>query len=60
MTGEFSEKIFEKYSNVKFYKKKNSVRWEQNCSMRMDRHTNGQTDSCDKANSRFSQLRERT
>ena len=37
MKLEFSERIFEKYSNIEFHKKKSVLR-ESCCSMRTDRH----------------------
>jgi hypothetical protein len=50
MKFEFSQQIFEKYSNIKFNENPSSGTRDVPC---------GQTDSHEKANSRFSQFGER-
>ena len=47
MNLEFSRRVFEKYSDIKFGE--NPSKWEPSCSLRMD----GQTDRYDGSNSRF-------
>jgi len=41
MKREFSRRILEKFSNIKFMWK--SVQWEPSCSMRKDGQTDGPT-----------------
>ena len=53
MKIEFSQHVFEKYSNIQF--NENPSMWVPRFSIRTD----GQTDRYEGANSRFSQFRER-
>jgi len=52
MEFEFSRKVLEEYSNIKFHE---SVQWEPSCSMLTD----GRTNRYYEANNRFSQFCER-